>query len=29
MCALSAKLNVYRPRTKYVDVEKANLSYRK
>lgn len=29
MCTLSAKLNVHRPRTKYVDVEKANLSYRK
>ena len=29
MCTLSARLNVHRPRTKYVDVEKANLSYRK
>lgn len=29
MCTLSAKLNVHRPRTKYVNVEKANLSYRK
>ena len=29
MCTLSAKLNVHRPRTKYVEVEKANLSYRK
>ena len=29
MCTLSAKLNLHRPRTKYVDVEKANLSYRK
>ena len=29
MCTLSAKLNVHRPRTKYTDVEKANLSYRK
>ena len=29
MCALSAKLNLHRPRTKYLDVEKANLSYRK
>ena len=26
MCTLSAKLNVHRPRTKYVEVEKANLS---
>ena len=29
MCALSAKLNQHRQRTKYVDVEKAYLSYRK
>ena len=29
MCTLSANLNVHRPRTKYIDVEKANLSYRK
>lgn len=29
MCSMSAKLNVHRPRTKYTDVEKANLSYRK
>ena len=29
MCTLSARLNVHRPRTKYADVEKANLSYRK
>lgn len=29
MCALSANLHLPRPRTKYVDVEKANLSYRK
>lgn len=29
MCSVSARLNVHRPRTKYVDVEKANLSYRK
>lgn len=29
MCTLSARLNVHRVKTKYVDVEKANLSYRK
>lgn len=29
MCTLSVRLNEHRPRTKYVDVEKANLSYRK
>lgn len=29
MYTLRAELNVHRPRTKYVDVEKANLSYRK
>ena len=29
MCELSEKLNVRRPRTKYLDVEKANLAYRK
>ena len=29
MCTLSAKLKVHRPRTKFVDVEKANLAYRK
>lgn len=29
MFALSAKLNLHRPSTKYVDVEKDNLSYRK
>ena len=29
MCSVSARLNVHRPRTKYTDVEKANLSYRK
>ena len=29
MCTLSSKQNVHRPRTKYADVEKANLSYRK
>lgn len=29
MCTLSAKMKVRRPRTKYFDVEKAYLSYRK
>ena len=29
MCELSGKLNVRRPRTKYPDVERANLAYRK
>ncbi len=29
MCELSEKLKVHRPRTKYLDVEKANLAYRK
>ena len=29
MCELSEKLNVHRPRTKYLDVAKANLAYRK
>lgn len=29
MCTLNAKLILHRPRTKYVDVENANLSYRK
>ena len=29
ICALRARLNVHRPRTKYVDVEKANFVYRK
>ena len=29
MCELSEKLNLHRPRTKYLDVEKANLAYRK
>lgn len=29
MCMLSEHLNQHRPRTKYVDVKKANLSYRK
>ena len=29
MCEVSEKLNLHRPRTKYLDVEKANLAYRK
>lgn len=29
MCAASQKLWIHRPRTKYLDVEKANLTYRK
>ena len=29
MCGVSEKLNLHRPRTKYLDVEKANLVYRK
>ena len=29
MCGLSEKMNLHRPRTKYLDVEKANLAYRK
>lgn len=29
MCAASQKLGIHRPRTKYLDVEKANLTYRK
>ena len=29
MCMLSEKMNLHRPRTKYLDVEKANLAYRK
>ena len=29
MCEVSKKLNRHRPRTKYLDVEKANLAYRK
>lgn len=29
MCELSARLGVHRPRTKFLDVEKANLTYRK
>ena len=29
MCEASLKLGIHRPRTKYLDVEKANLTYRK
>ena len=29
MCEASGKLGIHRPRTKFLDVEKANLSYRK
>ena len=29
MCELSGRLNLHRPRTKYIDVQKANLTYRK
>ncbi len=29
MCALSSRLGIYRPRTKFLDVQKANLTYRK
>lgn len=29
MCELSRRLNLHRPRTKYIDVQKANLAYRK
>ena len=29
MCAASRKLGIHRPRTKFLDVEKANLTYRK
>ena len=29
MCELSKRLGVRRPRTKYLDVQKANLAYRK
>ena len=29
MCKASHKLGIHRPRTKYLDVEKANLTYRK
>lgn len=29
MCGLSRRLGVHRPRTKFIDVRKANLTYRK
>lgn len=29
MCGLSSRLGIHRPRTKYLDVEKANLTYKK
>jgi len=29
MCRMSERLGIHRPRTKYLDVEKANLTYRK
>lgn len=29
MCGMSERLGIHRPRTKYLDVEKANLTYRK
>ena len=29
MCALSSRLGIHRPRTKFLDVQKANLTYRK
>ena len=29
MCGLSGRLNLHRPRTKFLDVQKANLTYRK
>ena len=29
MCELSRRLNLHRPRTKFIDVQKANLTYRK
>lgn len=29
MCEVSSKLGIHRPRTKYLDVEKANLMFRK
>ena len=29
MCEFSSRLNLHRPRTKYLDVQKANLAYRK
>lgn len=29
MCGMSRRLGIHRPRTKYLDVRKANLTYRK
>ncbi len=29
MCELSSRLGIHRPRTKFLDVQKANLTYRK
>ena len=29
MCELSSRLGIHRPRTKFIDVQKANLTYRK
>ena len=29
MCELSKSLGIHRPRTKFIDVQKANLAYRK
>ena len=29
MCELSKRLGIHRPRTKFIDVQKANLAYRK
>lgn len=29
MCELSTRLGIHRPRTKFLDVQKANLTYRK
>ena len=29
MCVMSEQQNLHRPRTKYLDVERANLAYRK
>lgn len=29
MCELSIRLGIHRPRTKFLDVQKANLTYRK
>ena len=29
MCELSSRVGIHRPRTKFLDVQKANLTYRK